>query len=446
MLSDGRVRGSALDLVDLRVARIGADGDGIAELPDGTPLYLAGTLPGETVRARLEAKRGEGRAASVVSLIAPSPERVAPRCPHFSTCGGCTLQHWHESSYRLWKADLLEAALCRAGCKVLAAPLVATPPGTRRRMDFALRREGKSLVVGLHAARSAGVMDLTACPVLHPALFALVAPFRAALRGLALLRREGSAVANLLESGTDLLLRTDAEPTAADRTRLAEFAQAHGLCRISWMRGAAAPETLCLLRPPIAILSGVAVRPPPGAFLQASAEGEAAIVAAVLAGLPDPLPARSRLAELYAGCGTLSFALAARARVAAWEGDAASVAALRAAANAHGLAGRITVEQRDLARRPVTAAELAGCNAVVLDPPYGGAPAQIALVAAARPGRVIYVSCNPAALARDAAVLRDAGYGVLNAVAIDQFLWSARLESVVTFQTGAAPWPSLRQT
>ena len=431
-------QGDTAGPVEVRVTRIGADGDGVAELADGTPLYLAGTLPGETVRARRGKPRGEGWAGRVEALVAASPERADPPCRHFGLCGGCTLQHWQDAPYRAWKAGLLEAALQRAGYAVRIAPLEATPAGTRRRMDLALRRQGASVVVGLHAARAAEVVDLTECPVLHPALFALIAPLRAALRGLALLRREGSAVVNLLDSGADLLLRTDAAPNTADRTLLAQFAQAHGLCRITWGPGKgagqnAAPETLCLLHPPVAVLSGVALRPPPGAFLQASREGEAAIIAAVLAGLPAKLPARALVADLYAGCGTLSFALAARARVAAYEGDADLAAALRAAANAQGLAGRVSAEQRDLARRPVTAGELAGCAAVVLDPPFGGAAAQMAQVVAARPQRVIYASCNPAALARDAAMLHRAGYGVVSAVPIDQFLWSARLESVVVF-------------
>ena len=415
------------------MTRVGADGDGIAALPDGGFLFIAGALPGETVLARPEAKRGEGWAAAIDALVAASPERTAPPCPHFGACGGCALQHWQDGPYRAWKAGLLEAALRRAGFAAEIAPLLATSPGARRRMDFSLRRQGAAVLVGLHAARAAGLVDVASCPVLHPNLLALLAPLRTALRGLALLRREGSAVVNLLESGPDLLLRTDALPNTADRTSLADFARAHGLCRISWARGDGAPETLCLLRPPIATFSGVVVRPPPGAFLQASREGEAAIVAAVLAGLPEKLPARARVAELYAGSGTLTFALAARVRVAASEGAPELVAALRAAANAQGLAGRITVEQRDLARRPVTAAELAGVAAVVLDPPYGGAAAQIVQVAAARPKRVIYVSCNPVALARDAAVLLAAGYMVTTATPIDQFLWSARLESVTTF-------------
>ncbi len=425
---------------ELRVSRVGADGDGVAELADGTPFYLAGTLPGETVLAHRVKPRGEGWAGQVDAVIAPSPDRAAPPCPHFGSCGGCTLQHWQDAPYRAWKAGLLQAALRRAGYAAETAPLVATPHGTRRRMDLALRRKGGLVVVGLHAARAAEVVDLRACPVLHPALFALVASLRAALPGLALLRREGSAVVNLLENGPDLLLRTDGEPTTADRTRLADFARAHGLCRITWSpdNGAQADgagETLCLLKAPEAVFAGVAVRPPPGAFLQASREGEAAIVAAVLAGLPEKLPGRALVGDFYAGCGTLSFALARRARVAAYEGDAGLAAALRSAANTQGLAGRIAVTQRDLARRPVTAAELAGCAAVVLDPPYAGAAAQMAQVAAARVKRVVVASCNPAALARDAAILHRAGYAVLSAVPIDQFPWSARLESVVVFAT-----------
>jgi 23S rRNA (uracil1939-C5)-methyltransferase len=379
-------------------------------------LYLPGTLPGEKARAWRVKKRGEGWAAQVEALVTTSPERAEPPCRHFGACGGCTLQHWQAFPYRAWKTGLLQAALRRAGITAEVAPLIATPPATRRRLDFALRRQGRSVVVGLHAARAAEVVDLTACPVLHPDLFALVAPLRAVLRDLRLLRREGSAVVNLLESGPDLLLRTDAEPDSNDRAKLADFARTHGLCRISWARGNDTAETLCLLRPPVTVLSGVLVRPPPGAFLQASREGEAAIVAAVLAGLPENLPPR--------------------ARVAAYEGDLESVTALRSAVNAQGLAGRITVEQRDLARRPVTAQELAGCAAIVLDPPYGGAAAQMTQIALARPKTVVYVSCNPAALTRDAATLTANGYTSNRAIPIDQFIWSGRLESVVIFTAG----------
>jgi 23S rRNA (uracil1939-C5)-methyltransferase len=166
--------------------------------------------------------------------------------------------------------------------------------------------------------------------------------------------------------------------------------------------------------------------------LQPSAEGEAAIVAAVLAGLPK-LTAKARVVELFAGAGTLSFPLGQMARVAAYEGDAAAAGALDKAIRGNSLAGRMMVERRDLHRRPVQPAEMAGAAAVVLDPPYAGAAAQMRFIAASGVKRVVYVSCNPAALAADAAVLRRAGYGVLAATAIDQFAYAAEVEGVVVF-------------
>lgn len=171
------------------------------------------------------------------------------------------------------------------------------------------------------------------------------------------------------------------------------------------------------------------VRPPPGAFLQASAAGEAAIRAAVLAGLPARLPRRARIVELHAGIGSLTAALARHARVLAVDGDADAVAALRRAAGGM----RVETLCRDLTRQPMQPAELAGAAAVVLDPPHAGAAAQMPALAAAGVARVIYVSCNPATLARDAAVLRGAGYRLLAATPVDQFVWSARLESVCVF-------------
>ncbi len=417
-----------------RIARIGAEGDGIGQVRDGLPLYLRLVLPGETVLATPRTRRGEGWAGTVDTVLAPSAERVAPVCRHFGGCGGCALQHWDETPYLAWKSDLLAAALRRAGfAEPPILPIRRSLPGTRRRMDLALRRQGGRVQIGLHQPRGREIVDLAECHVLQPALVALIAPLRAALQGLGLLRREGAAVVNLLDSGPDLLLRTDGRAEAADRLRLAGFARLHGLPRISWAGPDGVAETLCELRPAETRLSGVAVRPPPGGFLQATEAGEASIIADVLAGLPDDLPRKARIGELFAGSGTLSFALAARAQLRAFEGDPAAAQALRQAAARAGLAGRLVCETRDLARRPVAAAELGACRAVVLDPPYEGAGPQMAELAASRVGRVVYVSCNPAALAADARLLRQAGYRVLAARPIDQFLWSARLESVVVF-------------
>ncbi len=394
--------------------------------PDGALLYLANTLPGELVQPGPLTRRGDGYAAPAEVLEA-SPDRVAPPCPHFGPCGGCTLQHWRDEAYADWKIGLA------AGALRLPPPdhLARTPPGARRRMELAIRREGPAVLLGLHRRRSQDIEDMRACPVLHPVLFALVQALRPVLRRLTGLRREGSAVVNLLDSGPDLLLRTDAALSAGDRVLLAGLAQQHGLPRVSWAmgtrRGHGLPETACQFRPATTAFQGVEAPIPPGAFLQASREGERAIVGAVLAALPDPLPARARIVELFAGCGSITHALSERGRVQAFEGDLAAVDALRRAGNP-----RVSVVQRDLARQPLQAADLRGAAAIVLDPPYGGAAPQMAAIAASG-AAVVYVSCNPGALARDAEVLAGAGYQATTLSVIDQFLWSAGVECVVGF-------------
>ncbi|HEX5326601.1 MAG TPA: class I SAM-dependent RNA methyltransferase, partial [Acetobacteraceae bacterium] len=215
-------------VVGARIERVGAEGDGIAAAPDGTRLYVPLTLPGEWVWAQPLARRGDGFLCIDEGGFASSTERVHPPCRHFGTCGGCVLQHWRDAAYREWKAGLLRDALRLAGFRdAPISPVVPTPPGARRRMDLAIRRAGRQVTVGLHRLRATEVVDLQTCHVLHPRLVALIEPLRRLLHGVSGLRAEGSAVVNLLESGPDVLLRTDRPLTVQDRGRLLEFARAY---------------------------------------------------------------------------------------------------------------------------------------------------------------------------------------------------------------------------
>ncbi|MBU8539133.1 class I SAM-dependent RNA methyltransferase [Falsiroseomonas tokyonensis] len=420
---------------EVTIARLGSAGDGVAETPEG-PVFLAGTLPGERVLARMAGRRGEGQAAEPLEIRAASPDRVAPPCPHFLVeCGACALQHWAMPAYAAWKRARLVDALERAGQPATpVAEMVIAAPNTRRRADLALKRlQGGAMALGFHQRGSAAVADLATCHVLDPVLVALFRPLRELLRRMPALKREGSAVLNLLDSGPDLLLRTDGPLDAPQRAMLAAFGTAHGIPRIAWALKDGPVENAAQAGPVRLDLSGVSVAPPPGAFLQAAPEGEAAIIAAVLAGLSaQKLPVRARIADLYAGIGTLSFPLSARGRVAAYEGDAAAVAALDAGARKAG--GRVEAIRRDLAYRPLLPAELNAFGAVVLDPPYAGAAEQVAQITRSKVPVVIYVSCNPVALARDAAALVKAGFKAVSAVPVDQFRWSPHLESVVSFR------------
>lgn len=413
---------------EYRIERMGAGGDGIANASPLPPLHISFTLPGERVEAR---PFGKDR-ATLDEVLEPSPERVDWPCRHFTICGGCALQHWDEHPYAAWKRGRLAEALSRAGyADAEVAPMVPTPRAVRQRADFGLERLADGRIeIGFHERGTTNLVPMRECHVVLPGLVALLPRLADALRGLNALRRLGSAVINMLDSGPDILLRTDMPLSMPDRKLLAAFAEAEGIPRIGWETKGGA-EVAAQIRPVRHMLSGVAVAPPPGAFLQASAPGEAAIVEAVVAGLPRKRSPRARVADLYAGIGTLSFPLRKHVLVDAFEGDPAAAEALRAASNAG--QANIRAERRDLARQPLLPAELKNYLAVVLDPPFAGAPEQVAQIARSKLERVIYVSCGPAALSRDAGTLRAGGFKVLAATPVDQFLWSPHLESVVVF-------------
>lgn len=391
--------------------------------------HVGFTLPGELV----EAAPLDPRRAALVRILEPSADRVAPPCAHFGRCGGCSLQHWTQDAYAAWKHARVVHALRRAGFADAATdPLLRCEPGTRRRLDFRARRTSSGLRLGLHAPRSHDLLDIGACPVLHPKLAALIAPLRQVLNSLDGIRREAKVLGNLMPDGIDMLIGGDADASARDRTRIAAFAAANAVCRVSWSGSGSPPEMVAQFAAPTVQFAGVALHLPPGAFLQATQAGEAAIVAGVLAGLPAK-PKRPRIVELFAGIGTITLPLSKRGAVKAYEGNQEAATALRRAAGGHG----IEPMMRDLSRQPLQTSEFSGADVVVLDPPYAGAAAQMPALAAAKVPVVIYVSCNPAALARDAGLLHQAGYHCTRATPIDQFLWSAHIEAVCVFRLAA---------
>ncbi|MBV8167689.1 MAG: class I SAM-dependent RNA methyltransferase, partial [Alphaproteobacteria bacterium] len=218
----------------------------------------------------------------------------------------------------------------------------------------------------------------------------------------------------------------------AAREALARFADRADVARLSWRQPGAAPEPIARRRPVPVDFAGVAVEPPPGGFLQATREGERAIRDAVIAALPSA----GKIADLFAGCGTLSLPLAARGlSVRAAERDPEALGALVAAARRAQLA--VATEARDLERRPLAGDELAGLDAAIVDPPRAGARAQAAALAASGVPTVVMVSCDPATFARDARLLVDGGYRLEAVQPIDQFLWSPHVELVAVFRRAA---------
>lgn len=408
------------ELVELEITRLGDQGDGVALL-DGVPLHVPWTLPGERVRARRA-----GKHAAPVAWLVRSPDRAEPACPHFGRCGGCTLQHVPPDRYRALKRERVVTALARAGLHdQVIGELIVTLPHSRRRATFAARHHDGAIMVGFNERLSHQVVDVTDCAILRPELMQLLPRLREVLPTLAPRRATLDITATLTDSGIDLLIAGLPEPDAKARERLSAFAR--GLARLSVRHERL--ELIALHRAPMLHFGGIAVEPPPGAFLQASAEGEAAILAAVR----DGVGKARRVADLFAGCGTLTFPLAADAQAHAVDGAADQIAAIESALRRASLSGRVTTERRDLARRPLLPDELKRFDAVVFDPPFAGAATQATQLARSDVKRIVGVSCNPATFARDAATLAAGGYRLERVTPIDQFLWSPHVEVVGVF-------------
>lgn len=425
--------------LDVRIERLGDGGDGIAETACGR-LYIPLSLPGERVRVQPLRPRGDGFVARVVDVLVPDGARQPPPCPHFGVCGGCALQHLADDAYAGWKTARLMAALARAGLDGAAdvvAPLVRTPPGSRRRATFAASRGGAGGAVrlGFQVREGHEVVDLTACLVVDPMIVALLPPLRRLLSEALPAGGRALATVTLLDGGLDVLLTGMAPRSLTDHERLARFAEAADLARLSWRQDAnAAVEPLLTRRPTCAIFDGVAVAVPPAGFLQPSLAGEAALRAAVV----DGIAGATVVADLFCGSGTFALPLLQRGvRVHAIDADAGALAALSAAGSRLAAAARLDCERRDLFTRPLAAAELAHFAAVVLDPPRAGARAQVAALADCEVPVVVYVSCNPATFARDARLLENGGYRLERVTPVDQFLWSPHLELVAAFRRRA---------
>ncbi len=417
--------------VELEIDSIGGRGDGVARHGEDQ-VFVPGTVPGDKVVARIDGKRGEGLAAQLVQVLTPGPGRADPVCRHYGTCGGCSLQHVEASHYAAWKRGQLVEAMGRAGCDVsLVAPLVQVAPGSRRRAAFAFSRRRNGVTLGFNARASHQVVEVLECPLLAPALLDILPSLRALLCEVVEGGTDGDVILTATETGLDILIEAEARLDLFDREKLAAFADGHDLARLSWRRpGLGLIEPLAHRRPARITFAGVAVEPAPGGFLQPSVEGERALSSLVF----DAVAGRGPVADLYAGCGSFTFPLAQKSNVHAVEGDQAAIGALKAASDR--AQARVSVEVRDLARRPLLPDELKRFQAVVFDPPRAGAAAQAEQLAAGGPGLVVAVSCNPATLARDVRILCKGGYRLVRATPVDQFPWSAHLEAVAVFERG----------
>ncbi len=406
----------------VQITRLGAQGDGIAETGAG-PLYVPFVLPGETVTVEVRKNRGR-----LIAVDQPSAVRVDPPCPYFgpggSDCGGCALQHMQHAEYEAWKRQLVVDAFAARGIEADIGALVQCRSDARRRAVFTARKTQHELVFGYHRAATHRIVSVDHCMILSPAIEKRLPVLRSLAEHLATDTKPFQISVLDTVSGLDVTIRQNRLP---DRLRQSAIGLAMeiGLARLSLN-----DEILIETQKPCLDFSGVLVFPPPDTFVQASQDAQEAmteLVAQHLGGLRKTM-------DLFSGCGPFALQLASDSAVHAVESDGAALSALDHAARHHPGLRPVSVERRDLFRRPVRAEEFTGFDGAVFDPPRAGAQAQATELARASIKKIAAVSCNPATLARDLRILIDGGFQLTSVTPIDQFLWTAHVEAVALLE------------
>ena len=386
---------------------------GLGQLADGT--LLERVLPGEMV---------EPQPDGTARIVTPVADRVKPPCRHFKTCGGCAMQHASDEFVAGWKTSIVERALAARGLPFVFRTLHTSPAQSRRRARLSGRRTKKGAMIGFHAKGSDTLVETPDCQLLLPSILNAI-PALEALTVLAASRKsEVSLTVTDTVNGIDVVVETEKDLTGQLRIELAALAEAHNLARLAWN-----DDVVVTRKPPQQEFGAARVAPPSGAFLQATREGEQALASAVVGSLVGA----KRVVDLFCGAGTLTLPIAALAEVHGVESDADMLETLDHGWR-HGQGLRtVTIETRDLFRRPLEPDELKRFDVAVLDPPRAGAAAQIATISASDLKRVTMVSCNPVTFARDAETLFDAGFTLDWVDVVDQFRWSPHTELVGAF-------------
>ncbi|WP_417626557.1 class I SAM-dependent RNA methyltransferase [Pararhodobacter aggregans] len=396
------------------IERLNLRGEGLAP-----GLVVARALPGEEVGGEAV----DGRIAQP-KILTPSADRVAAPCRHYKACGGCALQHASDAFVEDWKTGVVRQALAGQGLEAPFRQTLTSPAGTRRRATLAGRRLKSGALVGFHGRASDTVSAIPECTLLDPALVAVIPALEALVTEGGSRKGEVRLTVTRYAEGVEVSVEEGKPLDRALRLALPQIAGAHRLARLVWNG-----EVLLQEAPPSLTMGRARVSPPPGAFLQATPQGEAALKAAVI----EAVGGAKQVVDLFAGCGPFALPLAETAEVHAVESAAPMLAALDLGwRNAAGLK-RVTTEARDLFRRPLMPDELKRFDAAVIDPPRAGAEAQVAELAQAAVPVIAHVSCNPVTFARDARVLVGAGYRLDWVQVVDQFRWSAHVELVARF-------------
>lgn len=427
--------------IELDITGLGAMADGTAH-HQGKAVFVPFTCPGDRIKAQIKRDSRDEIHAELVSIITPSPDRQSPPCQHFGTCGGCSLQHINEPTYRAFKQQLIESFFAGIGVdRAVIAPMVEIKRHSRRRADFKVQVHNDDICIGFMARGSHSLVAIHECPISDRMMIDMIPAFKACLATLKKPGRVKSISVTALARGLDVTLKLTSALGTVDKETLVAFAKNSTIIRLNTQvkarhesrRVSTLEDPVCIYDEGTAMITfaEVDVALPSGGFLQATQAGQMAITDLVT----EHLKGCNVVADLYSGCGTYSFPLIQQSqRVSAYEGAAEMAAAMNDACVKYGLDDNIETTVRDLFDYPLTPEELGFFDGVVINPPRNGALPQVKALGHSAVKTVVMVSCDAATFKRDAKYLIESGYTLTLAVPIDQFYWSRHIELVAIFK------------
>ncbi len=427
----------------LTIKHIGSRGEGISNLnteinyrESDYTFFIPFTLPNEIVVVKPTFSTSEGIRADLVEIKLPSPKRIDPKCQHFFKCGGCLLQHWNFEDYSYWKVNKISLPILKISPTTYIKPIKTSPIRSRRHAKLKAKKNKYNTIIGFNEYRSKFITKIENCMIINLELEKFIHVLEKPLHQLLNVGDEIDIYMNLLDNGVDLLIN------GIDKIKYHElniFIESISTSKvIRFHRRLKDNINELLFTRDLASLSNKSFSsitfPPPGGFLQATLEGENAILDSVMQGLNENKKTKL-ICELFCGSGTITLPLLKKNyQIHAFELDNESLKTLDIASRKEGLGNRVVTSVRDLKNFPLTSHELTKYDAIVVDPPRSGANLQFLNIASSHVPIIISISCNVNTFVRDSKTLIESNYELKWVQPIDQFLFSAHVELVALFQ------------
>ena len=427
----------------LVINHVGSKGEGVSYLfteidykEKEYNFFIPFSLPNEIIIAQPTHFSSEGVRAEIIEIQEASSDRIDPECRHFFKCGGCTLQHWKFQKYKSWKFNKVSSAILKLSSNTHIRPIITSSLKSRRHAKFIAKKTTTTTIIGFNEYRTNFITKINECIILDEKLVKLIKNIEEPLDNLLRIGETINIHVNLLDNGIDLLIDGLEKVSFNKFTKLNESLLQNNVIRFSRKSNDKTTDLLFITAKASLTnkLFSSTVYPTPGGFLQATFEGENAIVDNTINALKN-IKKRKLICELFSGCGTITIPLLLnKFKIHAFEINKETLEAINIAAKKHGFANNLVTENRNLKTSPLNTEELTKYDAIIIDPPRSGANLQFSNIANSKVPIVVSISCNINTFIRDSKSLLENNYELKWVQPIDQFLFSSHVEIVGLFE------------